>query len=92
MKELHNIHPSDEDLKAMQESMGVPEDWVYRDMPKSTVSAFSETLGIIGDANYKLLTTAKYPHKTEGQLIRSQLLISPEGMENLTNFAANAPR
>jgi len=84
--ELHKLHPSDDELVGMRESMDVSDDWVYRDMPKSTVSAYNETIEIIGDDNYKLLTMAKYPHPKEGQLIRSQLLISPEGMQNLISF------
>jgi len=86
---LHELRPSDEDLAQMRVDMGVPDDWDYRDMPKATVSAYDMTMDIIGTQNYKLLTVARYPHKQEGELIRSQFLISPTGHQNLLTFIEN---
>ena len=65
--------------------MGLPSDWQYRDMPRTTKENYDMVFDLIGEENYKIMTQAKYPHKTEGSVYRSQFFISPQGIENLKN-------
>ena len=53
--------------------------WVYLDLPRSTNEVFEEFVSIVGEANVRFMTLARYPNQT----VRGQCLISPAGMEAL---------
>jgi hypothetical protein len=58
--------------------------WVYRDLPRMTPDAMEKFLGIVGTEEVRWLTRASYPDGST----RGQLLISPQGMENMKAWTA----
>jgi len=57
--------------------------WVYRDLPRMTEGAMEKILSVIGEENVKWLTRARYPNTEHGVAVRGQILINPQGMQNL---------
>ena len=55
--------------------------WVYRDLPRMSPDYFDQLVSIIGSDNIVWLTKADY-----GDTKRGQLLISPVGMKNLSDY------
>lgn len=60
--------------------------WVYRDLPKMTPDALAMLIGIVGEAEIRWLSKARYASGA----VRGQIFISPQGMKNLcAHTAAN---
>ena len=65
----------------------IPRDWVYKDMPKMSEEFYWRLLKAIGEGECKLLSQAKYPIDG-GFLMRSQMMVSPQGIKNLIEYRA----
>lgn len=84
LAELHKMEPSPEVQARMCVDFGLPEGWVYKDLPRATREAYDAVLNIIGAEEYFLLTKAVYPGSgARPDTHRSQMLVSPQGIENL---------
>jgi hypothetical protein len=66
--------------ETLPKTLGLP-DWVYRDLPRMTPELFDEFVRIVGEENIKWLTIADY-----GDSKRGQVLISPQGMNRLSEY------
>lgn len=69
----------------------IADGWVYRDMPRGVqldATAWEAFLTIIGFSNYRVLAFTKVTDKDGVVWKRGQFLISPAGMRNLINHAA----
>lgn len=62
-------------------SMAAYRDWHYRDLPRLTYELMEQFKSVVGEDNIKRITYADY-----GDCCRGQLLISPEGMVNISNW------
>lgn len=72
--------------KVFREVTGLP-DWHYKDLPKMTPEILDKLVDAIGPDHIKWITKAEY--KIEGKdFKRGQVMISPEGIENLKTFLA----
>lgn len=72
----------------------VADGWQYRDIPRMSPDMWDYFVGIIGDENFVPLSMAEYGEEDAqgNQTIsakRGQLLISPDGMENLRLHTAS---
>jgi len=85
---VHEIGMPNDLQEQARESLGLSEDWRYRDMPKTTKENYDLVFNVIGEGNFKIVTKGKYEHKTEGWLYRSQFFISPQGVKNLERYSA----
>ena len=56
-------------------------DWTYRDLPRMTTECLEKLKLLIGEENIKWITYADY-----GDSVHGQILISPVGMQNLSDF------
>lgn len=65
--------------------MGLPDSWVYRDIPWMTFQELDILLKVIGEENFKFIATTRAPRIMTGgekqMMIRGQAFISPEGIE-----------
>lgn len=57
-------------------------DWVFRDIPWCTTSAWAELMFLIGEGNVRHVATSS--QKIQGEpSVRGQVIISPAGLDNL---------
>lgn len=63
-------------------SMAAYRTWHYRDLPRMTPELMETFIGVVGEENMKWLTFADY-----GDSQRGQLLISPQGMANISEWS-----
>ena len=62
--------------------------WFYRDINWMTLPYFDQMLEIIGEDNYKIITGTVRSDWEGGPFRRGQVLISPQGMENVKEWSA----
>lgn len=76
--------------KSMSDGLGKElglEGWHYRDLPNMTPDAWRKLEGIIGPKNVTRVTWAKRTWPDGATTERGQVMISPEGIANLTAHA-----
>ena len=61
----------------------------YRDLPRMTEPYFSDLIEIIGEDNIIWITQAEYGEKDGRRSKRGQMLVSPEGIENVRAYRDN---
>lgn len=62
-------------------TMGLGDDWVYRDFPKMLPEYWNAIIETLGPDNHRVIAQSTYG---DG-LRRGQLMISPKGFENIRN-------
>lgn len=86
MKNLHlALEEAIRDTIAEDPAMAEYRDWHYKDLPRMTPALMETFRAIVGEENAKWLTFADY-----GNSVRGQLLISPQGMQNLQEWASSS--
>jgi len=72
----------------MAKALGKP-GWTYRDLPRMTPELMEKFQEVAGDENLHWITFAQYTKNTEDGInsVRGQVLISPEGVINLSTYA-----
>lgn len=73
----------------MQQAMGLP-GWRYKDLPKLSEEDFAKFVEIAGEGNLRWITRASYPCKDGGKLHRGQVMISPDGIERISQYARSS--
>lgn len=58
--------------------------WAYQDIPRMSPECWARFLYRLGEGNWVVLTLVDY-----GDSKRGQLLISPQGMTNISTFSEN---
>lgn len=66
--------------EGLQESMNLP-GYTYRDLPRMTRECMSDFVSLVGEENLRWVTLADY-----GPSVRGQVMISPEGMQKISEF------
>lgn len=65
--------------------------WLYRDTPPMLAVFWDQLLDIIGEGNYRFLTTTERTYKGDDRLFtRGQMFISPDGIERMKAHVAKA--
>ena len=70
--------------EALIESQPELAGWTYRDLPRMTKRCLDDLIGVLGESNIKFITFADYGNNS----VRGQVMISPDGMNNLKEFCA----
>ena len=65
---------------------GLPEDWVYRDIPWASVETWGSVISAMPDGSFKLLAMSERNASDGTPVRRGQLFISPEGMTALESM------
>ncbi|MEX0598431.1 MAG: hypothetical protein WD512_18230 [Candidatus Paceibacterota bacterium] len=61
------------------------EGWVYKDIPWTTIDNFNLLVTIIGEDNLVLIASS-VKQSNDGDIIRGQFWISPQGIENCAEY------
>lgn len=67
----------------LAKSMG-KEGWSYKDLPNMTKEYFDKFKEIVGEGNIEFITYATRTWPDNSVTYRGQVLISPQGMENIS--------
>lgn len=78
--EVHKIEMPEELQVVARKDLGLPDGWIYKDIPSTTRENYILLFKVIGKGNFKIITVAK---NLDNGTQRSQFFISPAGMENL---------
>ena len=73
-------------IEGLREQLKVPVDWVYRS-DKTNTESFNKLIDILSEYNVKFVSGSKYSNGN----VRFSIFISPQGIQNIKDYA-NANR